>query len=123
MTQRLINLTPHGIDVLDADGVLLVHLPPSGLVARVDPQVLGVDNVVVEGAAVPIRTLRNDTVDGLPDPDPAVRYVVSRTLAAFVRRPDLLVVDQPVRDAAGQVIGCRGLAVVEPRDPDPSASE
>ena len=50
-------------------------------------------------------------VEGLPDPEEGVVWIVSRVVAeAAKERDDLLVTDDAVRDDQGRIIGCRALA-------------
>lgn len=129
----LINLTPHAIRLLPASGGELV-IPPSGVVARVTESATPWTGYVADGVSVPIRRVGSGTVTGLPEPsvcggacgfcapgdDPGQCpdkpvYVVSRPVALAVAaagRADVLVIDEPVRDAAGNTIGARGLAVL-----------
>ena len=117
----IINCTPHSIDVYPADtpGVVdarhvpLLSLPPSGEVARLDEVVL--DDVCLAprtGAeAVVVTRVEYGHAVGLPDVAPKTWYLVSLPLAlALPGRRDLLVSYRQVRNAAGTVVGCRGLA-------------
>lgn len=101
-----VNLTPHDVCVHTADGV--VTMPATGTVARI--------------ATRPIGTWRQDGIDtvlintgeivGLPDPKDDTIYIVSMPTALAVRgtRSDVVYPHDEVRDSAGRIVGCRGLA-------------
>lgn len=117
----IINCTPHTIDVYPPDAPNVVderHAPvlriaPGGDVARISEQVLDEGGLAPRtGAeAVPITFVEYGHVIGLPPVRPKTWYVVSLPLAlAMPGRRDLLVSYRQVRNAAGTVVGCRGLA-------------
>lgn len=64
---------------------------------------------VVDGG-VPVRAIRYGETVGLPEMVDGVLLVVARVVAQQVPRADLVFPDQEVRDADGQIIGCRALA-------------
>lgn len=71
-----------------------------------------VGSVSVDGMIVPVNKVVYGDVD-LPDPQAGVFYIVSALVAqAAPDRPDLLIVDDTVRNDAGQVIGCKAFAHV-----------
>ena len=95
------NFTPHTINIVDGP-----DLPSDGVARCTQTDVL---DTVVDGVDVFKQTFGD--VVGLPDPVPGVFLVVSRLVAAACPdRDDLLVPGALVRDAAGQPIGCKGLA-------------
>lgn len=110
---KLHNLTPHPIVVL---GERQLELPASTNPARVE---FGPDEVVrrkVDGRSVSFCQPTIETVVGLPEPEPGVLFVVSRTLAEAVGRSDLVVPHDLVRSEEGQIVGCRSFAcVVDPQ--------
>lgn len=136
----LVNLTPHAVflhhphycpDVVEQDdhwrmGVIPVRrdrdgevLPAARVVSTYEdaPPFCVPDGLICGPVTVPLRTITFDRqqITGLPDPDPTgrLRYIVSPPVAlAAVDRHDLVVVDRPVRNAQGTIVGCRGLAVV-----------
>ena len=128
---RVVNATPHQIVIYNEDApdriepggvyataVLFPTNPPARLDAEhgpADPLLLA-DGWVSGPAEIPVRTVRyTSRVTGLPAPDGHSWYVVSLLVAlACPDRGDLLVVDREVRNPAGTVIGCRGLARVRP---------
>jgi hypothetical protein len=69
-------------------------------------------------AGYPIYRTVLGAVEGLPDPAPDTRYIVSRTVAeACPDRDDLLIPDDTVRDEAGRIVACRGFATVARQTP------
>ena len=110
---KFVNLTPHAINVLDEGGNVILSLPPSGEVARVDSR----RTLVGRLGPVPVfKTVFGDVV-GLPDPRPDTVFVVSTlVLSALaskgVTRDDIVAPDTSpqgaVRDAEGRIIGVRG---------------
>ena len=106
---NLINLTPHAINLMAGDATITV--PPSGVVARCTTTRTQVDVLTVDGVQIPVNSLSFGEVQGLPAPKPDTMYVVSSLVANAAKdRQDLLTVDDAVRDAGGNIIGCRALA-------------
>lgn len=110
----IVNLTPHPVRVLDADGSLLRELPSDGS-ARA--QVHEHEDGHVGG--LPVVTALVGAPTGLPAPVAGTWLVVSRTTADAARQhgrdvTDLLVPARLVRDEHGAVVGCRALARVQP---------
>lgn len=111
---KIINLTPHAINIMPQgpDGPV-VAIPPSGQVARCTVDRVQVDTVTVDGIAIPVNRTQFGEVTGLPDPQPDTIYVVSALVAQAVpERQDVFIVDDAVRDEQGRIIGARALAHV-----------
>lgn len=111
---KLVNLTPHALNLMPRgpDGPT-VTIPPSGQVARCAVDRVQVDTVTVDGITVPVNQTRFGQVSDLPDPQPDTIYIVSSLVAQAVPdRPDVLIVDDAVRDDQGRIIGARALAHV-----------
>ena len=102
---KLMNLTPHALNVRKADGTFLA-LPPSRTVAR-----RSVERVVVgDVAGVTIYATTFGQLEGLPDPSDGTVYIVSALAAqACADRHDVLVPGEAIRDDNGRVVGCNGL--------------
>ena len=104
----IINRTPHDVHlhVEYRDGrIEVMTFPKTGEVVRVDERRTWAG--IVEGGKV--ECVEYGAVEGLPDPQPGVYYIVSGlVLAAAPNRPDLLAPGQPVRDAEGRIVGCKG---------------
>jgi hypothetical protein len=68
-----------------------------------------------ESQQVTLVSKRFGLVTGLPDATDFRRYIVSQIVAdALPDRDDLLVPHDIIRDAAGQVVGCRGFSTRAP---------
>ena len=103
---NILNFTPHALNVVDLDGNVTTF--PSVGVARVATSVKALDPVC--GFDV-VSTTFSDVTD-LPDYDPDKYYVVSRlVLSACPDRADLLCPGELIRDADGNVVGCKGFSL------------
>lgn len=108
---KIVNLTPHVVNVVDESGNLIDYIPCSGMIARASMRRETVDYIKVEGVDVPINQTRIGKVYDLPDPKPGTIYIVSLLTAQNCRdRDDLYVVDDTIRDDDGRIVGCRALA-------------
>lgn len=100
--QTVINLTPHEITV--ARGGVTRTLPASGHVARVSTTHRDLQRTVL---GAPVKTTTHGAVEGLPDAQEGVTFVVSGLVrAALTGRPDVVSPGALLRDEAGRVIGC-----------------
>lgn len=112
------NLTPHAIHIYGSTATLAT-LEPSGTVARATETVTPA--ALIDG--IPTTRTSYGAVEGLPAPVDGTWYVVSSLAADAAHRSgrttaDLLVPGQPVRDAAGRVIGCQSLIRWTPPAPE-----
>lgn len=106
---KLINLTPHDITVClpdDGGNNRRRIYQKSGTVARVSQISTVVDTV----DGVPLMAVRFGDVVGLPDALPDVLYIVSALVKSAINhsRADVISPGELVRDASGNVIGCKG---------------
>jgi len=107
---RIANLTPHPLVVFDGGDVVL-EVPPTGNVCRIneirDPPI----EVDAEGSVVPVVGVRYSAeITGLPGPSMGVLHLVSRVAAAAIRgRDDIVFPLDEVRDEQLRIIGCRAL--------------
>lgn len=109
---KIVNLTPHALNFIGADDETVLTVPSSG-VARAKQFRFDVGNVEAGGAVLPVMHTTYGEVEGLPEPEEGTIYVVSAlTAQAMPERADVYITDNPVRDEAGRIIGCRGLAHV-----------
>lgn len=133
MMTKLVNLTPHDVNIVAPDGSVILTIAPSGTVARCATSREVVGSIQVDGVDIPVTQTTFGAVEGLrgaDDPnyacpwcgyygcgstcDAAPVYIVSSLVAQAARgRSDLLVPDDTVRDADGRIIGCRSLARVK----------
>lgn len=106
----LINLTPHPVNVFDADRVV-GSWPPAGPFARRAEIWSPAGSLITDQGSLPLTDVSygSDVLE-LPEPVTGTAYVVSRVLADAVPREDLYFPADEVRDHAGQIIGCRTLA-------------
>lgn len=128
---KLVNLTPHPVTLLtegfavfdgkakcyrQPDGVapfVLAEFPSQG-VARcaVAESLHGSQDV--DGVAVPFVAVTFGEIEGLPEPQDGVTYIVSAIVANAARaqgRQDVVVPARMVRDGEGKVLGCLAFAV------------
>ena len=102
---NLVNLTPHAVTIVLPSGDT-VTLPPSGTVARCSTS----SEVVGEVNGIPVSRVSYGEVVGLPEMTPYTRFVVSGLVRSAVpHRGDVFSPGDLVRDAGGNVVGCRGL--------------
>lgn len=103
----VVNLTPHDVVILDADGSEVHRYPRSGEVARLATVELYShrmpDGVAVQGVEFHHLAATPPRVDG-------TRYIVSLPAALAAPRADFLVPYGEVRDDSGQIRGVRMLA-------------
>lgn len=105
MTNKIINLTPHVITVVNGND--RIEIKPSGLIPRVSVKTVPVGDV----NGIPLFRNEYGNVVDLPDPVDGTLYVVSGLLkSACPERTDLVVPAKQIRDEQGRIIGCEGLA-------------
>jgi hypothetical protein len=120
---RIINLTPHELNVCDSEGKIILSIPPPKDVPipRVQVRSEIVGEVETDGVKIPVRRVVYGDTENLPPPEEGTIYVVSTfvTLALRekgVKRKDLLSpdtnVDSAVRDSSGRVLGVKYLQTV-----------
>lgn len=128
----LVNLTPHAITLIAGEQQVTVPPVPAGP-ARCTTQREQVGSIVVDGVTFPVNRTRFGKITGLPArvahcDDTQCRvdtlvsggrcphapvYLVSAIVAqAAPDRDDLVIVDDTVRNDAGQVVGARAVARV-----------
>jgi len=121
----LVNLTPHPVNVFDGDRVI-ASWPPAGRFARRQEAWSPAGLLSTDQGPVPLTDISYGCdVQELSDPVAGTAYIVSRVLADAVPRDDLLFPADEVRDATGQILGCRTLARFTPgprEQPMPSRS-
>lgn len=107
----IINKTPHAINIVDEDGNVIQGFLPVGEPARVKTKITKLP-YVIDG--IPLVTVEVDqaSVVGLPEVAEGVYYIVSQMVYdALSERSDLLVPADLVRDAGGNIIGCRAFTI------------
>lgn len=104
-SKKVVNLTPHSINIVDAEGVLIRELPSEGL-ARVS----SVSTPVGVVDEIPVIKQEFGEIEGLPAPEEGVYYVVSAMIGTAAKnRQDLLGPADFVRDQEGRILGCKSL--------------
>ena len=106
---KIVNLTPHEINFVTANGEPVKTIEPSGTLARVTVAIETVGSV--EG--IPVTESVYGEVEGLPDPETDTIYIVSSLVAQrCTERDDVFIPNESVRDDKGRIIGCRSLGRV-----------
>lgn len=104
--KRIINMTPHEVKIVDDEEALIKSFAASGNLARC--KTVPVSAGSLDG--LPLTKTEYGDVEGLPDQQPDVFYIVSALVRTRLpERKDLLSPGQQVRDDAGRVIGCKSL--------------
>ncbi len=116
MSSVMVNLTLHEVVVYDGDRPL-ARWAPAGVFARIEERTESEGHLDTDQGTVPTILLDyGSSVLDLPDPQEGRAYIVSRVLAATVRRPDVYFPAGEVRDDAGRIIGCRALGRFTPTE-------
>lgn len=105
---KIINLTPHTMNIFNSEGVQIAAFPPSGKVARVSVKLE--QRAHIDG--IPVVAGSYGAVTDLPQPEAGTVYIVSalvRTAPECKGRVDVLSPADLVRDASGNIIGCKSL--------------
>ena len=119
---KIVNLTPHHLNIFSDEGNLIASIPPSGTVARVDTIKRVKEYVDVEGHKVPISYVTYTQVQGLPPyPSDDTLYVVSNIVYQCLKGTKwekYLIVpdtnpDSVVRDEAGRIKGVKGFLRID----------
>ena len=105
---KIKNYTPHAINVVLDTGV--IEIISSGLARCTTVRT----HIGTLNSGIPIFRTSFGDVEGLPAPSEGIIYVVSMLAAQALKgiRDDIYIVDDIVRNEAGQIIGCRALATV-----------
>lgn len=105
---QLSNGTPHGIDIVDDAGNVILSIP-STRVIRCEAKAEQRDPISVGEVNVP-TVVTTFGESNLPPQEDGVYWVVSQIVkSAHPDRDDLLVPADLVRDEEGRIIGCRAL--------------
>src|SRR5690554_1752397 len=114
---RIVNLTPHPVTLVTANGDEVV-IQPEENPARI-PTTTNPDGEI-NGIPV-VREALGNADDVLPAPQPGVVYIVARPVAERANRPDLLVPTQ-VERVNGRPVRARALARVVTEAPRTAAA-
>lgn len=113
---KIINLTPHALQLHGLDGPddRALNIPPSGSQARLAVTRTPAASVEVGGVSLSVNRPTMGDVTGLPAPAEGVIYVASALVAEKAQRGDVFAPGELIRDAAGNVIGAKGLTTYSP---------
>ena len=103
---RVINVTPHDVDICDEHGNVIKTYKASGVVARISHGWDEIDYV----DDIPVVVRKGEKVIDLPRPHEGIMYIVSNIVLDYCTdRTDLLA---PVKQfkIGKRVIGCRAFA-------------
>lgn len=108
MKQNIFNYTPHRIDILNSNGEVIRTFPATGLI-RLKASTVSA-GYAIDG--ISITTTQFGEPEGLPEPMEGIYYIVSQLVkSALPHRKDLLVPADVVRDANGNILGCKSLGI------------
>jgi len=116
---KLINLTPHDINIISRDSgqyrnlpvEVVLTIPPSGTIARVSYSPLIIEKLVVQGTEIPVTKAQTYNITNLPEPKPGIGYIVSKAVADAAKdREDLYILFGIRRKPNGSVIGGSALS-------------
>jgi hypothetical protein len=102
---KLVNLTPHKLNLCDEEGNEILAVEPSGDVARVETERQQVG--AVQG--VPLYETRQGEIENLPEPEEGVLYVTSGFVRSATDREDTVSPGELIRDENGNPVGAQGL--------------
>ena len=106
---NLVNLTPHALRIVGADGIVVI--PISGKEARVDMDTRVVGRVLKEGVEIPLLHMEAGEIEGLPEKQEDTMYITSTLVRLATPRTDVASPGPPIRDDEGKVIGAEGLVI------------
>ncbi len=121
---KIINMTPHGITILNDKGMSIRDIPASGQMIRLDAKTVSVGSLTETLSSIDDESIAETSVDipltkttygetnCLPKYQNGTYYIVSQLVkSAFPKRMDFLVPAQVVRDEKGNIIGCLSLGI------------
>lgn len=112
MEAKLINLTPHDINVVQ--GEKKITIPKEGIVVRVEE--LRKEKPSLDGYK--IEEVSYGDVLNMPAPQKGVLYIVSNLTATALqskgRTRDILIPGELLRDEKGQIVGTTGFYQLKP---------
>ena len=103
----IFNLTPHAVNIVAEDLSPLATINPEEESARCS------QTTIITGSIgnIPITSTSFGCVEGLPEEQEDIYYIVSRlVMQGCPNRRDLLVPNDIVRDDTGRIVGCKSLA-------------
>lgn len=103
---KLVNMTPHEISIINADGGI-ISIPPSGEVVRV--AMVSTCVATIEG--INFCATQFGCVEGLPEQVEGTMLIVSGMVLDASERGDLCAPGNLVRDRDGRPVACDGLRI------------
>jgi hypothetical protein len=101
---KIINATPHPINETETG----IEFPASGLVVRVASSSELATEIVMGNKIIQAYRTTFGEVEGLPEQQIGIFYIVSGLVLSASTRTDLLAPGELVRDENGRAIGCKG---------------
>ena len=99
---KVINLTPHNVDICDEDGNIIKTYEASGQIARLSQRAEVIE--YIDG--IPVKVSRDRRITGLPMPHKGVTYIVSNVVLNECRdRLDLIAPATKFYDG-NRLVGC-----------------
>jgi len=111
---RVVNLTPHAINVRPDGASANLVIQPSGQVALVTSTQVVLGNISIMGFSVPIIGTTYGEIECLPEPAPDTVYIVSGLVMAALKgsRQDVIQPDTSpsgvIRNSEGQIVAVKG---------------
>jgi hypothetical protein len=105
---KIINLTPHTINIYNENKEEIAVIQPSGIVAKISVNRENTNEQI--NGIIPTYQTTIGQSEGLPKPQKNTIYIVSGMFRANHPRFDLYQPGELLRDANGQPIGCVGLS-------------
>jgi hypothetical protein len=111
---EFVNLTPHEVVIYDQNNNVILRIPPSGIIARVEQKEELLGNVNF----VPLFRVFYGEIQNLPEPQENTVYIVSQLVLQALKekresRSDIIAPNTgpseygAVRDHTGRIIGVR----------------
>ena len=109
---RVVNMTPHAVNLRSSDGAELATFQPSGNLIRLSTETVPAGTIEVDGVTIPLTSTVFGDPEGLPSEEEGTIYIVSALVkSALPNRKDLVVPNEAVRDDQGRIVGCLSLGV------------
>lgn len=120
MQEKIVNLTGNDITIVGNYQQIVATIPRGNKQAtiRFEREVIRQINGRVPLVRIPDEMI---SIEGVPDPEPGVLYVVSSIIAQNLRRPDVVSPDTApggIVKVNGRLIGVRGLQSWADEDPE-----
>ena len=107
--KKIVNMTPHAINLRDEDGEIIESFEPSGETIRLKTT----ERTIFSLGGTPVKRVTFEADGELPPEKMGTWYIVSQLVAsAFKHRMDFLVVNDTTRDENGYINGNRSWASV-----------